>query len=187
MLCDVEFISTRLLLGAGQQVKRYSISPTDYATEYVTDPFKITQHHALCEVEYQADVNNSWMYVDVAVIDSEDRAVIEASADISYYYGVEGGESWSEGSKTVSSVFKLREPGEYRFLLQGQAGTGETPQNVKQAGKTLTITVYQGVVLARYFALCAIVGLIWASIEWFRRYHFESLRWGDGDEDDDDD
>ncbi len=172
--------------GAGREVQRYGISPTDYAQEFVTEPFEITHSNALCEVEYSADVDNSWVYLDVAVVDSQDRAVIETSAEMSYYHGYEGGESWSEGSRSDSSVFKLAKPGEYRFLLQGQAGAGETASSVSAYGKAVSIKVFEGIVLARYFGLAAIVGLTWAGIEWFRRYWFEARRWGDDDDDDDD-
>ena len=36
--------------------------------------------------------------------------------------GSMGFERWSEGSRDDSVVFKLKDPGTYRFLIQGQAG-----------------------------------------------------------------
>lgn len=172
--------------GAGQNVSSFNVSPADYASEFVTEPFEITQSNALCEVEFDAPgIDNSWIYLDVAIIDAEDKAVLETSAEISYYHGYEGGESWSEGSKSTSAVFKLHDPGKYRFLLVGQAGAGNSAQGIRAYGRPVTIKVYEGVVLSRYFVFAAVFGICWAALEWIRHAYFEAKRWGEEDDDDD--
>lgn len=170
---------------AGRHVSSFSVQPDDYANEYITDSFEVTRPYSLCEIEFDAPVDNSWIYLDLAVINAEDQAIIETSAEISYYHGYEGGESWSEGSRSTSKVFKLHEPGEYRLLMVGQAGTGESNQGTRTYGKPIQIAVYEGVVLSRYFASASLLGICWAAFEWLRRAHFETKRWGDEDDDDD--
>ena len=112
-------------------------------------------------------------------MDAEDRAVIEFSADLSYYHGVEGGESWSEGSRQDSVLFKLEEPGEYRLLLFAQHGSGETASSAtaQVARPRLTIRLSEGVVLSRFYLAFACLCLLWFGVEVGRASAFERARW----------
>ncbi len=104
------------------------------------------------------------------MINENDEALLDFSAEIAYFYGREGGESWSEGSTKKSIPFRVDDPGTYRFLIQGQNGGNRD---------VVTITVYEGVLLTRYFVIMFFVCLVWAAFEWIRRGLFEQRRWGD--------
>ena len=80
--------------------------------------------------------------------------------------------------------FRLRTT-RYRLLLKGQAGRGERPGSVMADGRTVKITVYEGVALIRYAMALAVFAAAWAVIEVVRRIVFECRRWGT-DEDGDD-
>ncbi len=51
--------------------------------------------------------------------------VSEFGNDASYYHGQDSEGSWSEGSRSFSSYFKVNKAGSYRLLLYGQGGSGE--------------------------------------------------------------
>jgi len=43
-------------------------------------------------------------------------------AEVSYYHGVEGGESWSEGSRRSSRTFAAPTPGSYQLSVAVEEG-----------------------------------------------------------------
>ncbi len=176
------------LLHKGEHLKRIEVAAEGYAQPYLTSPFEVTKSNALCKAQFSAPVSNSWVYLEVAAINDKEEALLDFSAEMSYYHGVEGGERWSEGSKKDSAVFKLKEPGTYRLLLQGQAGRSNKSDSGTTAryGKTVTIDIYQGAVIARYFLIIAALSLVYPLFEFFRRSSFEKERWGEDDDDDDD-
>ncbi len=160
---------------SGSDIGRMLIQNQHYKQEYVTDSFTVQNAPTLCKAVFDADVNNSWVYLDLALIDEQDRALLDFSAQVSYYHGVEGGESWSEGSRSRTKVFRVEQPGTYRFLVLGESDHGHD----------VTVSLYEGVELARYYvaglagcgaiAFCLVV----------TRAGFEQKRWGEEDDDDD--
>ena len=66
-------------------------------------------------------VDNSWIYLDAEFLNSNDEIVHVAGQTISYYHGYEGGESWSEGSDDHQFLFRVQQPGTYRFRLTSEA------------------------------------------------------------------
>ena len=165
----------------GKRVASWTLPPKDYAEEHLTEPFKITRPNAVCKAKFKANVDNSWVYLDAAVVNAKEEAVLDFSAQMSYYHGTDGGERWSEGSRKDSALFKLAEPGNYRFLFVGQAGTGENAGDVKQ-GPVVHVTVYEGAVLARYYIFCLVFSLAPFVLMQMRRSAFEKKRWDDADD-----
>ena len=151
LICAVVFgcFAGLAVLESGEEVARFTVQPESYAEEYVTRSFEITQPNAICKARFSASVDDSWVYLDVAVINDKYEALLDFSAQMSYYHGYEGGESWSEGSRKDSVAFKLKEPGSYRLLLKGQAGAGNRAEGVSSYGRPVTIAISQGASLAR--------------------------------------
>jgi hypothetical protein len=138
-------------------------------------------------MQIQAPLNNSWLACDVALLDAKDNVVEEVDAEISYYHGVEGGESWSEGERRTTTYFKAPTAGSYRLILKASAGSGIAGL---PRGEPLAIRLYQGAVLSRYFLAAFIIVALFPLFEISRKYLFEKRRWGpvtedeDGDDDD---
>lgn len=170
---------------AGKMVVR----PEQFAQEFVTQPFMIQEDDALCEATFHGDVNNSWEYLSVAVLNSDDEIVVDFSAELSYYHGYEGGESWSEGSRSDHIPFKLGKPGDYRLLVFGQANDGdtETPGDPVRCGVPVSITIREGITLTRYYLVFTMFCLAWVAFEVFRKFSFEARRWAESDAGGDDD
>jgi len=162
---------------SGRQEERFTVVPGQYAEETLTESFAVHHRNTVCTAKFSAPVDNSWIYLDVALVNDKEEALLDGSADISYYHGVEGGESWSEGSQSDSMTFLVRKPGDYRFLVKGQAGTGETPGSVTAYGKPVKVTVYEDVILGRYHVFLALFAGAWAGLELIRRGIFEARRW----------
>jgi hypothetical protein len=125
------------------------------------------------------------VYLDAAVLNNRAEALFDFSAEMSYYHGRSGGESWREGSKRDTKVFRLAEPGKYRFLVRGQAGTGNSAQNTARFGPPVTITVREGVILTRYYIILMTLCLLWVIAEWSAHVTFEGRKWSESDVADD--
>lgn len=176
-----------LLLIPGRQIASFTIQPGQYAAETLTPAFTVTRSNTVCQAKFNAPCDNSWLYLDVALVNAKDEALLDFSAEMTYYHGYDD-EYWTEGSKSDEAVFRVAEAGEYRFLLLGQAGKGETAGDVRAEGVPVVITVYEGVVLARYAFWLCLAAAAWAGLEALRRRLFECNRWKDaGDKKDDKD
>lgn len=160
--------------------KRYD--HTMYLKESLSEPFQIGSE-PIMGLKIEAPLNNSWMALQVALVNASDEVVNEMDAEISYYSGVEGGESWSEGSRSSTTYGKAPPAGTYKLLFKAAAGSGNSG---KARGEALQIALVQGVVLTRYFLGLFIFALLFPVFELLRKRMFETRRWAEVIEDDDD-
>lgn len=174
------------LFSTGKMIHNVTVTPGQYVEEYLTSPFTVTESNTVCKTVFESSVDNSWVYLEVALINSEDEALLDFSAEMSYYHGRSGGESWSEGSRDDYKLFRVQNPGEYRFLVYGQAGRSENPGVPAEVGKPVVMKTYQGASVARYYLVAGLVCMVVAAIPVIRRASFETRRWGVDDDDDDD-
>ncbi len=144
--------------------------------ETLSDPFELDNASAVHALELYSPVNNSWIYVDAVLLNESNEVIAEFGAPIEYYYGVEGGEGWSEGSKSHTDYFVIDAPGTYRLLTRAEGPPGTDP--------SFTMQVRSGVRLARYNLFLLFVSGVWWLLEMIRKRMFEAKRWGDFEEDD---
>ena len=79
--------------------------PVDHNV-FVSEPFTIPSGRHAIAIHASAPVDNSWIGLDVALINDDTGQSEAVGVDVSYYHGYEGGESWSEGSKNGSALKK---------------------------------------------------------------------------------
>jgi hypothetical protein len=153
-----------------------------------TDPFPLTGEHNV-QVRGLANVENSWLYVEGDLVDELTGRFESFEMPIEYYHGVDGGESWSEGSRTRRAYLAAPPKGKYTLALGVQWQEGQTPP-------PLHIRVREGVFRWPYFLLALLAISILPVIAVFRHLSFETQRWKDsahspfgqwesGDDDDD--
>ena len=110
----------------GTVVYSQTITAPDYLAEVVSDPFRLPKT-SIVELSLSAPVQNSWVALDLAMVDdSTDSVVAELGGELSYYSGVEGGERWSEGSQEEKHHFRSPPAGNYRFIAKGAGGSGNS-------------------------------------------------------------
>lgn len=115
----------------GKTVLRQHFSAAELSSEVMSGPFPIASSGNVVKVVARAGLDNAWMALDVALVEGEDRVVHLFDQDIEYYHGVEGGESWSEGSRKKTTYFLAPSSGAHHLLLhavsaRGNASTAET-------------------------------------------------------------
>ena len=134
-------------------------------------PFELKGNRNV-RISASATVNNAGADLDVDLINDQSQEVESVNIPISYYQGVEDGESWSEGSQNSDATLSSLSAGTYTLRVEG------TLDNVTQP-LPVSVKVEQNVTRGVNF-ICAllvlfimpVLGLIW-------KITFESRRWKD--------
>ena len=116
-----------------------------------SEPFQMKGGQNI-KVTARGNVDNSWLYVEGDLIEDASGEVQSFSMPVEYYYGVEGGESWSEDSRSPSIHLSAMPAGQYMLRLEAQWEKWQQPV-------TLSVRIDQGVprVLHLFLAMLFIV------------------------------
>lgn len=137
-------------------------------------PVEVHGHRNL-RVTLESPVDNSWVYVAGDLFNEQSGMVQPYDAEVAYYHGVEGGESWSEGSHRRRTYVGAVPPGKYTLRFEFQW------DKMQLSDTQATITVHEGVprILHLFLALLALgaipVGVL------IHQITFESGRWSESD------
>jgi hypothetical protein len=164
------------------------VAPAAPEAALFTD-FFFVQETSNLEVTVTAPVNNSWLYLDGALINEETGAVDDFDLEVSYYSGSDSDGSWSEGSTEARTYIASVPPGRYVLRLGPQWEAGKPPPIYDLRVRSRVPRGYQ--------LLLALLALfVWPIIVGWRSMRFESRRWSESDhasssssssDDDDDD
>jgi len=121
-----------------------------------------------------ANVDNNWLYVAGDLINEETGLVQEFELPIEYYYGVEEGESWSEGDREQSVYLPAVPEGRYTMRLEAQWENWNQP-----APPQIAVRVEQGVPRLMNTVLLLVGLSIIPLLAAFRHLSFERRRWAD--------
>ncbi|HET6582062.1 MAG TPA: DUF4178 domain-containing protein [Nannocystaceae bacterium] len=132
------------------------------------------------EVEFWASpLSNSWAYADIVLVPHETDEAIGVGLEVDEWHGVDGGESWQEGSSRNDTVLGGVKSGVYTLQVtpQAGAGTGTTPPPELRWG----IRVRRDVVMARYILLSFLVIVGFPLLLGIFSLVIESQRWKNSD------
>ena len=139
------------------------------------------------KISASAPVNNSSADLDVDLINEQNNEVESLNIPISYYQGVDEGESWSEGSPNADATLSSLPPGKYTLRVEG------TKENFA-AALPVSVKVEQNVARGVNFILSFILLALLPVFGVVRKFMFESKRWSEsmftgsgGDDDSSDD
>lgn len=146
---------------------------------FFSEPFKVSIGSNV-EAEISTELQNSFLWVGIALINEKTQAVVEMEAEPSYYSGVTDGESWSEGSKKVKVSAGGVTPGTYVLRLQPVVDTPancavvgtQCPSSFKVKLKNDVPILWPGVLAILLFIAAPIVALV-------RMGAFETKRWAE--------
>jgi hypothetical protein len=143
-------------------------------------PFQLGGRTSNLEVEISTDLDNAWAWFDLALVNDETGRVLEFGREVSYYHGVDGGESWNEGSRNDDVRIPSVPPGRWMLRVEPQA---ERPVSYQ-------VRLVRDVPAYLYWAVAFLLLLLPAVGASMGAAGFESKRWAESDyapEDDDDD
>lgn len=138
---------------------------------FFSEPIEIKDGHQNLAVTLSAPVNNSWVGLEGALV-SETTGVAELFlVESSWYHGVDGGESWSEGGRTDTVFLSAVPPGSYVLRLAPQ-WDGKVPPV-----RAIDVRLRQGVMRWLYPGLALLAILLVPLLMVLRMVAFESRRW----------
>jgi uncharacterized Zn finger protein (UPF0148 family) len=150
------------------------LQPTTAATVPQTvfsQPFNLKSNRNV-RITASSPVSNSFADLDIDLVNEQNNQVESVSIPIEYYQGVDGGESWTEGSQTSDSTISSLPGGKYTLRLEG---TWQNFQQPLQVAVKVEQNVTRGMNFCCAFMLLAIVPLF----SLIRKWMFESRRWSE--------
>jgi ssDNA-binding Zn-finger/Zn-ribbon topoisomerase 1 len=167
-----------LVRGSNKRVFQatYQLQPVANAegTQVVfSDPFELSGSKNI-KVIVKSPLENSWLYVEGDLIDEATGLVQAFSMPVEYYSGVEGGESWREGSQSSDLHLSALPTGKYTMRLEAQWERWQQPA-------TFSIQIDQGVPRLVHLFLAMLFLSILPVLVAFYHFGFEKRRWADSD------
>jgi len=152
---------------------------------FFSEPFELAGRRNI-RISGDSPVQNTWVYLEGDLINEETGVVQSFPIEISYFQGVEDGESWSEGGQSDSAYTSSMPGGRYVLRLEGQWERWQQPAVV-------SLKIEQNVTYGLNLLIALIVLSIGPIIMIIYHIGFERRRWsesmfgGGGDDDDDED
>jgi hypothetical protein len=165
-----------------QTVTLQPLPNADGTQVFFSEPFELAGRRNI-RIVGESPVQNAWVYLEGDLINEETGVVQSFPIDISYYQGVEDGESWSEGGQSDSATTSSMPGGKYVLRLEGQWERWQQPAVV-------SIKIEQNVTHGFNLLIALIVLSIGPIIMIIYHIGFERRRWsesmfGGGSDDDD--
>ena len=137
----------------------------------VSAPFRIAgSHPQSLQFDFITPVNQSWVELDVDLVNTQTKAVRELSLGAEYWSGVDEGESWSEGNQQATELIPAVEPGEYQLVMDID-GSPELGQAEFSIEITRDVMIWSNVLLG------LVLLFAYPLFRWIREHAFERERW----------
>ncbi|MFN0278821.1 MAG: DUF4178 domain-containing protein [Pyrinomonadaceae bacterium] len=134
-------------------------------------PFEIKGNRNV-RISASAPVNNSGADLEVNLVNNQSQKVESVNIPVSYFQGVEDGESWTEGSPSNDATLSSLQAGTYTLSIEG------TLVNITQP-LPISVKVEQNVNRGVNFVCALILLIIVPVLGFIRKFSFESKRWRD--------
>jgi len=143
-------------------------------SSFVTDVFPLKGHTSNLELTTTADVNNSWIYLNYALINQDSGHAYDFGREVSYYHGYDSDGSWTEGSHTDRVTIPSVPPGTYYLRVEPESEFG-------RGTISYSITAKRDAPQASFFGLALLALLVPAGLITWRSMNFEHFRWAESD------
>lgn len=162
----------------------FKFDPSSQSDQSSVSPvFELTGSHTTAvHVESRAAVSQNWVYLQMALVNEATNESFDFGETLSYYSGVDEGESWSEGSSKQGTTVHRVPPGRYYIRID--------PEREREAGESAAaglrvieykVAVFQGVTNYGLFFIVILLLLPAPILAWLRYRHFENKRWSESD------
>ena len=169
LLISLISAGTKANESAFREVFTFDLSGTNKTR--VSAPFRIAgSHPQSLQFDFITPVNQSWVELDVDLVNTQTKAVRELSLGAEYWSGVDEGESWSEGNQQATELIPAVEPGEYQLVMDID-GSPELGQAEFRIEITRDVMVWSNVLLG------LILLFAYPLFRWIREHAFERERW----------
>jgi hypothetical protein len=141
-------------------------------TTLVTEVFELTGRRSNVRIDIDTDLSNNWGSFNLALINEGTGSALNFGREVSYYFGREGGESWSEGGRADTVYLPAVGSGRYYLLIEPESSA---------ARLTYMIRVRRDAPRIGYTLWATAIVTLPALLFWYRRRRFEYKRWLESD------
>jgi Domain of unknown function (DUF4178) len=150
----------------------FTYDPQRQEKSFVTNVFELSGRTSNVVVHTRADVSNSWIYLNYALIEEATGHAYDFGREVSYYSGRDSDGAWSEGRQEDDAVLPSVPAGRYYLRIEPEGEPRMTPYSVR---------IYRDVPRWTFFWL-ALVALVAApAFLFWRQRQFEIQRWSESD------
>ena len=144
-------------------------------TAFVTDPFELKGRNSNIDVRIETDLENDWMYLNLAFIEETTGQALDVGRQVSYYHGQDSDGSWTEGSRNDHFRLGAVPSGQY-ILRVAPEGDATSTQPVRYK-----LIVKRDVPQYLFYFLALLALAIPAMLSYAPRASFEQRRWAESD------
>lgn len=150
----------------------------------VTPPFEVKGGTTNLEFTAEAPVDNSWIDLNIEIVNERTGEVRELDHGVEFYYGRDSDGAWSEGSQKKSELLASVPEGTYHLNIEPTVPLSQ-PNKIASTQKPpvryFELTLRSGVTTWSAFILSIIAVLAYPVIVWARKESFEVKRWEESD------
>ena len=153
----------------------FTFSPQMAEETVVTREFEVRDRPRKITVRNSTSLDNNWIGLDLMLVNKATGQAWPAARELAYYYGRDGGESWSEGNSSDEVVFLNIPPGTYYLTLDPDIAP-EKPVPVRDV-----VEVVAGGAGWSNFAMVMVFLAFFPIFTRLRHAAFEARRWAESD------
>jgi hypothetical protein len=163
-----------LFLSRNELVYRgdFQYAPSSGEKSFVTDVFEVPGRTSNVVLRTHANVSNSWIYLNLALIDESSGHAYDFGREISYYFGRDSDGSWSEGKTDDEATLPAIPAGRYYLRIEPENGGDSV---------SYSIGVYRDVPRWTFFVLAVLALVSVPGYVFWRQRYFEIQRWAESD------
>jgi hypothetical protein len=161
----------------GQQsfAGNFVFDPTAVADATLVSPvFELDGRPTAVQIETTTSLDNQWMFVGYALVNDDTGQAFEVARDVSYYHGVEDGESWTEGSPRDSVDLPSVPAGRYFLRIETEGERTASPVRYR-------VRVVRDVSTSLWCLVAVVLIVVPPILAWRRALAFERQRWQESD------
>lgn len=150
-----------------------AVAPEGAEPVFFAGPIGIEDGTKNLALDLVAPVDQAWLGIEGALVSEGTGAVEQFEVASSWYHGVDGGESWSEGSKKARIRLSAVPKGTYMLRLVASWEGSRPPVT------GFLVELRSGVMNWAYAWITLAAILFWPMIQLFRVMGFEGRRWSE--------
>jgi hypothetical protein len=141
---------------------------------FVTDVFNLEGRTSNVEVITTANVDNSWIYLNYALINQDTEQAWDFGREVSYYHGYDSDGSWTEGGQKNTVIIPSVPAGHYYLRIEPEVDPKHPPI-------AYSVEVKRDVPVLGFFGIAFFALLLPAIAITWRSLSFERMRWAESD------
>jgi len=150
--------------------------PNTKQADITTPVFTLKKDKANVAISFNAPVDNSWFWAGGELVNDDTGVSYPFEQDAEYYYGVDDGEAWSEGSGFTKTIIPAVPAGKYYVNMDIESGSFKTTNP-----RAFSVTIKRNVPNWDNYVWSMIFLSILPIISWCMMRQTEVARWANSD------